>query len=166
MYDTYVRNPLVAENSFISMTAETSRPPSFDAARSLLPQPVWDGHEPAIACYWKVWELAFRNLCRATPANGFIANYIDTAFNDCIFMWDTAFILLFARYGRRAFDFLRTLDNFYCKQHPDGFICREIGREEGDDRFERFDPTSTGPNIFPWTEWEPVSYTHLRAHET
>jgi hypothetical protein len=36
-------------------------------------------------------------------------------------MWDSAFILLFARYGSRAFDFQRTLDNFYAKQHPDGY---------------------------------------------
>ncbi len=69
-------------------------------------------------------------------------------------MWDSAFILLFARYGRRAFDFQRTLDNLYAKQHPDGFICCEIGTRDGRDRFERFDATSTGPNVMPWTEWE------------
>lgn len=41
---------------------------------------------------------------------------VDSAFNDCLFMWDSAFILMFARYGRRAHDFQRTLDNFYAKQ--------------------------------------------------
>jgi hypothetical protein len=81
-----------------------------------------------------------------------VSNFIDTAFNNCLFMWDSAFILLFARYrthththtartarteyafvlmnavaspagryGSRAFDFQRTLDNFYAKQHPDGY---------------------------------------------
>ena len=83
-----------------------------------------------------------------------MASFIDTAFNDCLFMWDSAFILLFARYGRRAFDFQRTLDNLYASQHPDGFICREIGTFDGKDRFERFDAASTGPNVMPWTEWE------------
>ena len=79
---------------------------------------------------------------------------MDTAFNDCLFMWDSAFILAFGRYGRRAFDFQRTLDNLYAKQHADGFICREIGTLDGLDRFERFDPASTGPNAVSWSEWE------------
>ena len=83
-----------------------------------------------------------------------MARFIDPAFNDCIFMWDSCFMTLFGRYGARAFPFVRTLDNFYAKQHPDGFICREIGRALGDDRFPRFDPSSTGPNVMAWAEWE------------
>ena len=76
--------------------------------------------------------------------------HIDPAFNDCVFMWDSCFMTLFGRYGARAFPFVRTLDNFYAKQHVDGFICREIGRALGDDRFPRFDPSSTGPNVMAW----------------
>ena len=83
-----------------------------------------------------------------------MARFIDPAFNDCIFLWDSCFMTLFGRYGARAFPFVRTLDNFYAKQHPDGFICREIGRALGDDRFPRFDPSSTGPNVMAWAEWE------------
>jgi len=58
---------------------------------------------------------------------------------------------MFARYGTRFFPFQRTLDNFYAKQHPDGFICREI-KADGADCFERYDPVSTGPNLMPWCE--------------
>lgn len=151
---TYIKNRFADENPYRAMPPAPAPLPDFAASRALLPEPSWDGHDSAIACYWKVWELAFRNLKQPAPASGFPSSFIDTAFNDCIFMWDSAFILLFARYGRRAFDFQRTLDNFYAKQHPDGFICREIGRDEGDDRFQRFDPTATGPNIMPWSEWE------------
>lgn len=151
---TYVDNPFAGENSFAKMPREITPLPKFADARAVLPEPFWDNHPTAIDCYWKVWELGFRNLRQPTPESGFVANYIDTAFNDCIFMWDTAFILMFARYGRRTFDFLRTFDNFYAKQHKDGFICREIGQPKGDDRFTRFDPTSTGPNVMAWTEWE------------
>jgi hypothetical protein len=56
--------------------------------------------------------------------------------------------------GSRAFDFQRTLDNLYAKQHPDGFICREIVEADGSDLFYRHDPPSTGPNVLPWVEWE------------
>ena len=153
-YDTHIENPLVRENVFRSMPREEVAPPTFAGARGELPEPFWGGHATALDCYWKTWELAFRNLRRPTAENGFVANYIDTAFNDCLFMWDSAFILLFARYGSRAFDFQRTLDNLYAKQHKDGFICREIREADGGDQFSRFDPASTGPNVMPWTEWE------------
>lgn len=158
-YDTYIRQALVSENSFIGAPREEEEPPAFAAARGTLPAPFWQGHPEAVACYWKAWELAFANLRRPTPANGFVSNYIDTAFNDCLFMWDSAFITFFGRYGRRAFDFQRTLDNLYAKQHPDGFICREIREADGSDCFCRFDPASTGPNVLPWAEWEHFAAT-------
>jgi hypothetical protein len=153
-YDTYVRNPLVARNSFLTMAPDALPVPTLAEAQSRLPEPFWDGHASAIECHRKTWKLAFANLRRPEPASGFVARFIDPAFNDCVFMWDSCFMTLFGRYGSRAFPFIRTLDNFYAKQHPDGFICREIGRALGDDRFPRFDPSSTGPNVFAWAEWE------------
>jgi len=157
--DTHLREPLVGENSFLGMPPEDLAPPSFDEAWELLPRPFWEGREDALDCYRGAWELAFGNLRRPEPGSGFVAGFIDTAFNDCLFMWDSAFILLFARYGRRAFDFQRTLDNLYAHQHPDGFICREVNTFDGRDHFERFDAASTGPNIMPWTEWEHYNDT-------
>ena len=88
-----------------------------------------------------------------TPENDFAANYCDTAFNGNLFMWDSSFVTCFGVYGRRAFNFQRTLDTFYRKQHPDGFICREISETDGQDTFPRFDPSSTGPNVLAWAEW-------------
>ena len=153
-YATYVENPLVKQNLLRGRPPEQAPLPDFAQARALLPEPHWEGRATTLDCYWKTWELAFRNLRQPQAGSGFVANFIDTAFNDCLFMWDSAFILMFARYGARAFNFQRTLDNFYAKQHPDGFICREIQEADGQDRFQRFDPTSTGPNILPWAEWD------------
>jgi len=152
--DFYEPEPLVQENAFLQAKPDRSFPKNFHESQELLPEPFWQGHEGAIDCYWRTWDLAFRNLKQVSYGNGFVAPYIDTAFNDCIFMWDSAFILMFARYGRRAFDFQRTLDNFYARQHPDGFICREIQEWDGRDRFHAHDPVSTGPNVLPWCEWE------------
>ncbi|NLG27797.1 MAG: glycoside hydrolase [Chloroflexi bacterium] len=154
VYDTHIPNRHVAENVFLTMAAEQAPLPTYESARSLLPVPVWRGHQDTIDCYWKVWQLAFGNLRQPAAGSGFVSNYIDTAFNGCLFMWDSVFILLFARYGRRAFDFSRTLDNFYAHQHKDGYICREIDEQTGAERFERYDPPSTGPNVMPWAEWE------------
>jgi hypothetical protein len=154
LFACYVENPLVKENAFRSMTPDLRDLPTFASSRGLLPQPHWDGHDAVIACYWKAWELAFSNLGKPTPENRFVAPYIDTAFNGHLFLWDSVFILMFGRYGARVFDFQRTLDDFYAKQHPDGFICREIDIEDGQDCFHRHDPGSTGPNAFAWSEWE------------
>ena len=43
-YDTYVRNPLVARNTFLQMAPDAAALPSFAEASRLLPEPFWDGH--------------------------------------------------------------------------------------------------------------------------
>lgn len=118
--------PLVAENSFLTKLPEDRPLPTFDQVQDQLPLPIWDGHDDYIRCYRKAWQLAFGNLRQPEPGSGFVSNYIDTAFNDCLFMWDSAFILMFGKYANHIFPFQNTLDNLYAHQHRDGYICREI----------------------------------------
>jgi len=153
-YNRHVENRFVRENPFIGRPYKPGPLPRFEDAEGSLPRPFWESHADAVDCYWKAWEIAFRHLRQPAAKSGFVANYIDTAFNDHIFMWDSVFMLLFGLYGSRAFPFLQTLDNFYASQHSDGYICREIREADGAERFDRFDPSSTGPNLFPWVEWE------------
>lgn len=149
--NTYLKEPLVAENEFRIAKPETIAPKSFAEAKAILPAPIWAGHDEELAMYWRAWEIAVGNIKAPESGSGFVSSYLDTAYNGNIFMWDSSFILMFARYGTRFFPFQRTLDNFYAKQHPDGFICREI-KADGADCFERYDPVSTGPNLMPWCE--------------
>jgi hypothetical protein len=158
-YDTHVANTWVLENHFRSIVQEREEIPDFAKARSALPKPFWADHPSTIDCYWRAWELAFGNLKQPTPENDFAASFCDTAFNGNLFMWDSAFVTCFGLYGRRAFNFQRTLDTFYRKQHADGFICREISETDGQDTFHRFDPSSTGPNILAWAEWNHYTQT-------
>ncbi len=153
-YKLYIYNKYYDENSFVKAPQDTATPPSFAQIKEKLPQPFWPGNPDAIWCYWKAWEIAFSHLKKVTSQNNFVSPYIDAAFNGNIFMWDGSFMTMFGRYGSRAFNFQGTLDNFYRKQLPDGFICREIYGGTGQDCFERVDPSSTGPNIMPWVEWE------------
>jgi hypothetical protein len=188
-YHSYVRNAFAEENAFGARHSQpwawahfnsehpdpaalagpapgnrVARHPGFAEASARLPAPYWENHDKEIAAYWRVWELAFdRKLRRATPENRFVSDFNATAFNDATFLWDSAFITLFGRYGRRAWNFQATLDNFYAKQHPDGFICREIRERDGEDKFQRFDPAGTGPNVFAWAEWEYFRHTGDRA---
>ncbi len=149
--NTYVKEPLTAENEFRTMTPESVPTPTWEQARKLLPSPVWAGHDKEVEMYWKAWQIAVSHILQPEKGSGFVSPYIDTAYNGNLFMWDDSFILMFARYGDRVFPFQHTLNNFYAKQHPDGFICREI-KADGADCFERYDPTSTGPNLMPWAE--------------
>lgn len=151
--NTYVKNVFVAENPYRTATPEVVEARPFDEAVQILPNPVWEGHQQEIDMYWHAWKIAIGNIRHPQEGSGFTSSYLDVAYNGNIFMWDTSFMMLFARYGYRYFPFQKSLDNFYAKQHPDGFICREI-RADGSDCFERYDPTSTGPNLLPWVELE------------
>ena len=149
--NTYVKNIFVAENPYRTMKPETVQPKSFAQAEKILPAPFWAGHEKEVEMYWHAWKIAVGNIRQPQEGSGFVSPYLDVAYNGNIFMWDDSFMMMFARYGYRFFPFQRTLDNFYAKQHQDGFICREI-RADGSDCFERYDPVSTGPNLLPWAE--------------
>lgn len=149
---------LVEENQFRQAIPTTAAIPAFSQIRNKLPQPYWHGREDAIACWWKVWELGWGNITLPTAENHFIAPYIDTAYNGNLFLWDSVFALMFARYGRRLFNFQQTLDNFYATQRADGFICRELRPQHGG-LFHPHDPASTGPNLFAWSEWDHYKNT-------
>ena len=150
----YTKNKYVEKNPFINMTPEDEPLPLFEDSKDKLPKPIWEGHDDVMDCYYKTWEIAFRNLRKPNAEAGFVSNFIDTAFNGYLFLWDSSFIVMFGRYGSHIFNFQKTLDNLYSHQHIDGFICREICEEIPGEQFQRDDPSSTGPNIMPWSEWE------------
>ena len=150
----YNDNENAAQNVFINKKNNPHDLPTYEHSKHLLPRPIWDGHDSTISCYDRAWQIAFGNLKKANAEAGFVSDFIDTAFNGYLFMWDSSFIVMFGKYGSRAFDFQKTLDNFYSHQHRDGFICREICEDQNGEQFTRDDPASTGPNILPYAEWE------------
>ena len=145
--------PLVEKNHFRSQNIQRDPITSFSEAKNRLPVPILPDHPDWIELYWRAWEMAWSHLRRPKGSSGFVSRYIDAAFNDNIFMWDSAFMVQFGVYGRRVFPFINSLDNFYAKQHDDGAICREINTIDGNDFFTHFNPDGTGPNILAWAEW-------------
>ncbi len=150
---TYEHNPYYEKNTFLNSQYEPARIPSYDEIKDRLPRPIFDRHDDYIECYNTAWRIAFGNLQAPSAESGFVADFIDTAFNGHLFMWDSSFIMMFTKYAERVFPFQKTLDNFYALQHKDGFICREIDEKTGKDCFTRFDPSATGPNILLLAEW-------------
>jgi hypothetical protein len=111
--------------------------PKFADTKDKLPAPVYEENPLYVKMYWKTWELGFRNFYEPRPGSGFVSQFIDAAFNENIFLWDTCFLTMFCNYGHPLVPGIGSLDNFYAKQHEDGEICREINRTTGRD-FEQW----------------------------
>ncbi len=118
---------------FSKISSPPASLPEWASAKSLLPSPVFDEDTLLVETYWKAWELAFKHFNNPAPGSGFISPFIDAAFNNNIFLWDTGFMTMFCNYGYPLVPGIGSLDNFYIKQHPDGEICREIVRKTGED---------------------------------
>jgi len=152
--------PSIDENPFIHAEYSDVGRPAFDESKKLLPRPILDGNPEWLDMYWYCWELAFSHIKKPQPSSGFVSNFLDEAFNSHIFQWDTIFMLMFARYGHDAFPFINSLDNFYCKQHPNGYICREIREGNGRDYFNsEKDERAVNPPLFAWAEVENFKLT-------
>jgi glycogen debranching enzyme len=123
--------------------------PTFAATRDKLPAPIFDEDPNYVRCYWKAWELAFRNFHEPAPGSGFVTQFIDAAFNQNIFLWDTCFMTMFCNYAHPYVPGIGSLDNFYIKQHEDGEICREINRTTGMD-FEQWVNAKDEPMFSRW----------------
>ncbi len=105
--------------------------PKFGAVKNKLPAPIFDENPLWLKMYWKSWELAFRNFHEPAAGSGYVSQFIDAAFNQNIFQWDTCFMTMFCNYAYPLVPGIGSLDNFYCKQYADGEIPREIDRTTG-----------------------------------
>lgn len=150
-YNLYLKNKYYERNTIKDEPA-VKTVPDREAIAKNLPELVWEGHEAAVKAYNYAWDLAFKHIKYPTEENGFVRSYIDTSFNMSTFMGDSPAMMEFAKYTNHLFELRGTLENFYRKQHLDGFICREIRGDNGNDRFHRFDPISVGPVWLGLTE--------------
>lgn len=133
--------------------------PQFERDKDKIPIPTLDGDPGWLDMYWKCWELALIKAKKPYPNSPFVSNYIDEAFNDNIFQWDTHFMLMFWNYIYYLFPAIQSHDNFYCRQHENGYICREIKEHTGEDFYydgkENNTLTNTiNPPLYPWVEYE------------
>jgi glycogen debranching enzyme len=97
--------------------------------------------------------MAVQNVRHGTPRNGFVDSYIDAAFSENVFQWDTCFIVMFARYAWHLLPVGSSLDNFYRKQDGDGWICREYRGPNGAPMFAKGSADAINPPLFAWAEW-------------
>jgi hypothetical protein len=129
------------------------------ALRARLPRPILDAHPEWIELYWATWETAWKKIEFGNAANGLVSAYMDEAYNGDLFQWDTTFLVQFGRYGTEVFPAVESLDNWYRKQHADGFISRMIRGRDGSDFFDQTTPEAINPPLFAWAEWSYYELT-------
>jgi len=139
---------------FYKKSFDQPKPPSCDEVKDKLPRPIWDGHQDLIDMYWYAWKTLFAVWLFAPPSEEHMAvsNIIGIqTWGEwgSTMVWDTAFILQFARYGDAAYPFITGLDNCYARQHENGFICRESDKTN----HEVFVIYPANPPLLAWAEW-------------
>jgi len=106
---------------------------SYEEIKDKLPLPILTGRGDWLNVYKYALKILFQNQHIPTSHSGFVSNFVDAAFNENIFLWDTAFMTLFCNLLHPYIPGIRSLDNFYAKQYDDGEIPREMVRETGED---------------------------------
>lgn len=133
--------------------------PTFAAVKDKLPVPVLEGNKNYLELYWRAWELASTHFKKPPKGSPFVSDFIDEAFSPSVYQWDTIFMLLFARYAHFAFPAIESLDNFYCRQYENGYICREIQEADGMDYVYEGRDNTINPPLFGWAEIENARVT-------
>ena len=139
--------------------------PTFDQVKDPLPAPILETKPDWIAMYWRCWQISFEHLKAPKQGSPFISNWQGqgNGFLDRLFQWDSCFMVMYGRYANSEFPAVASLDNFNCRQHQNGYICREyFVKNAADARFGHNggynDPTgwknSINPPLFAWAECE------------
>lgn len=105
----------------------------YDEVKDLLPAPIVTNHQEWVDCYHYAVRILYTNIHQPAEGSGFVSNFVDAAFNNDIFLWDTVFMTLFCNLLHPFVPGICSLDNFYCKQFDDGEIPREMVRDTGKD---------------------------------
>lgn len=122
--------------------------------RDWVPQPVFDKEPGYVDLYWTAWEQAWDHV--ATHDSLPQSPYMDEAFaTSHIWIWDTAFMVLFCKYSPEKFPGVETLTNFYeafhTEQYQDGSF--PLGIQHPDN-----------PPLFAWAEYGNYLFTGDDAH--
>ena len=139
---------------FLKKTYDGHDIPVFTESKDKLPKPILEDNNEWVGMYWKCWEIAFAHFKKPPENSPFVSNILDEAFNENIFQWDMIFMVMFARYAHDVFPAINSLDNFYCRQHPSGYICREISEKDGSDFVYEGRKNTVNPPLFSWAEVE------------
>ncbi|MEP0765967.1 MAG: hypothetical protein HRF45_05425 [Fimbriimonadia bacterium] len=128
-------------------------PAQADDWRSLVPEPFIESRERWVELYWKAWELYRSGIREGTETNGLVSRYVGAS-DGRVRQIETALLVACGRYGHRAFPTAISLDNFYRKQHADGFMSAGILESDGRSAKSPTDLAEVCPPLLAWAEWQ------------
>ncbi|WP_222982865.1 MGH1-like glycoside hydrolase domain-containing protein [Flagellimonas meishanensis] len=103
--------------------------------------------------YAKALEITKSKVRGGDSETFFKKPFVDAAFSDNIFLWDSCFIACFAKYHMDELPVYQALDNFYERMEEDGYICREY-RKDGRPLWSKEHPVSINPPLLGLAETE------------
>ncbi len=106
--------------------------------------------------YNKALALARLKIRGGSDHPVFKKPFLDAAFSESIFYWDTCFIATYAKYHQDELPIANALDNFYDRMDADGYICREF-RPDGTPFWPKNHPVSMNPPLLAFAELELFS---------
>ena len=112
---------------------------------SKLVQPVFEDNPGLVDLYYEAWKLSWEHVLEreGTPSRC----YLDEAFSPhTIWIWDSCFMSMFARYASQQFPVEGTLDN-----------CYQILHEQQPSAINIQHPDN--PPLFAWVEWQLYQIT-------
>ena len=150
---------------------QIAKPLPRDPDLTNLPDPVLDDHPEWVALFDSTWRICKDNLHEGRPNSGFIDLYLDEAMSYWkIWQWDQCFMTMYAKYSNHEFPEIECLENFYKKQHANGFICRELQEEDGLDVYPNSSQPWPNPNpnppLYSLAEWDYYLVTGDASHFT
>ncbi len=147
-------------------TTRGDQNPSESTNRDKLPNPIL----PTTHLYMKrlfdlVWNIGFGwdrdgGKIRDSDTDQLPMKFWGAAYSENLFVWDMAFVTLFAKYSDDVFNAISGLENFYARQWENGQIWREITKD-GDD-FQggtARTPNEVNPPLFAWAELAYATHT-------
>ena len=112
---------------------------------SALPEPVLDDQPELVDLYRVAWQLAWDHVVEREGAPR--SPYLDEGFDpETIWIWDTCFMVHFAKYAPDLFPGVESLENFYRPMYDDAPTTLLIQHPDN-------------PPLFAWSEEEYVRHT-------
>lgn len=128
--------------------------PIMSDAPLSLPRLTFSDRPKWVALHHLAWEIAAKNVVRH-PLAGWHPHVACMPGVPILWVWDSCFIALFARYGNGVLPALGNLDGFYDHQREDGFIAMAYQMERNEPAYgDRINPP-----LFAWAELEYARQT-------
>ncbi|HMP76709.1 MAG TPA: trehalase family glycosidase [Kiritimatiellia bacterium] len=139
----------IARMAMVGLMVQTSLASDWKAR---VPRPVLDSDPGLVELYWKAWEMAHESI-REKPGLPQTPYLWPGAWDHSIWIWDTCFMAMFARYAPDVVPAIQSMKNFYVPLHDGWKGLYPLNIQHPDN-----------PPLFAWVEYDFFKLTGDRAH--